>query len=170
MKYSRHLLATVSAVAVMSAGLGTPTAWSADDKVFPGVMCVRDHDQVGGTLFNDNSGRLYNSSGTSTLSVICPIVRDNTGSPSFSANVKVIDQHVSQAVSCRAISQSGDGNTTLQTPSVSSFPNGGNSSSGFSINLGSLAGFPNGYHFIRCSIPPLNAEYSAVASYQVTEQ
>ena len=167
MKYPRHLLATLSAVAVMSTGLGVSTAWSADDKVFPGVMCVRNHDFVGGTLFNDDSGRLYNSSGTSTLNVICPIVRDNTGSPSFSANVKVIDQHVSQAVSCRAISKSPDGNFEHITGLGSS---SGNSSSGIPINLGSLAGIPNGYHYIRCSIPPLNAEYSAVASYQVTEQ
>ena len=166
MKYPRLLLATVSAVVALSAGLGSPTAWAIDNTTFPGAMCIRNSDQPGGSAHFGNSARLFNTSTTTALNVICPIVRDNTTTPWASVQVTVIDQHVSQNVSCRALSFSRDGTTTLQTAVLST---SGNSSSGKVINFGAIGEFDNGYHFLRCHLPPKGAEASAVASYLISE-
>jgi hypothetical protein len=166
MKYRRLLLATVSAVVVMSAGLGASTAGAVDNQTFPGAMCIRNSDQPGGSAHFGNSARLFNTSTTAALNVICPIVRDTTTSPWLSVQVTVIDQHVSQNVSCRALSLSSDGNTTFQTSALST---SGNSSSGKVITFGPIGESDNGYHFLRCQLPPKGADASAVASYLISE-
>ena len=166
MKYFRHLLATLSAAMVMSAALGAPTAWADDTKTFPGAMCLRNSDHTGGSAYYGSSARLFNTSTTLALNVICPIVRDNTTSPWLSVQVTVIDQHVSQNVSCRALSLSRGGTTTFQSAALST---SGNSSSGKVINFGPIGEADNGYYFLRCQLPPKGADASAVASYLISE-
>lgn len=165
MKKLQSLFVTLSAAAVI-VGLGAPMAQAGDYKAFPGSMCVRNNDYSGGTLYYGSSGRLFNTSTTSWLRVICPIVRDNeTGSPSFQAIV--IDQHLSDGVACRAVSNSRDGTANNMTAVVTSQ---GNASTGKEINLGGVASKENfGHHHILCSIPPKGAANSAIASYIVLE-
>jgi len=165
MKKIYRLLATLSVAAVV-AGLGTSTAQAGDYKAFPGAMCVRNNDYSGGTLYNGSSGRLFNSSTTSWLRVVCPIVRDNeTGSPSF--QVIAIDQYLSDGVACRGVSSKRDGTASNMTAVVTSQ---GNASTGIAINLGGVASKENfGHHHILCSIPPKGADNSAIASYIVLE-
>jgi phage-related tail fiber protein len=165
MRKIHRLFATLSVAAVI-AGPGAPTAQAGDYKAFPGSMCVRNNDYSGGTPYYGSSGRLFNSSTTSWLRVICPIVRDNeTGSPSF--QVIVIDQYLSDGVSCRAVSNSRDGTANNMTAVVKS---SGNASTGKEINLGGIASKENfGHHHILCSIPPKGADNSAIASYIVLE-
>lgn len=166
MRKIHRLFTTLSAAAVI-AGLGAPTAQAGDYKVFPGTMCRPNSDySPNGYAYYGTSGRVFNSSSTSWLRVLCPIVRDNeTGS--VGTQVVVIDQNLSSGVACRTISSKRDGTANNMTAVVTS---SGNGSNGMFLNLGNLASKENyGYHHISCAIPPKGADASAVASYVTLE-
>ena len=94
MRNINRLFMILSAL-VLSGVLGAPTAWAVDDKVYPGTMCVRDNNG-GGSAYYSGSGRLFNASSTSAMTVTCPIVRDNTTSPWSLLQAVVIDNNTTK--------------------------------------------------------------------------
>ena len=164
MKKFYRLFATLGAVAVMSGALGASTAQAEDGKVFPGGMCYR---LSGGTANYTSNGRLFNSSAVSTMTVLCPIVRDLTQDPWNTIEVVAIDQHLNQNVTCRGFSNSRDGGLFGQTAALST---AGNGNAGQVLDLGGgIWEEARGYYFAKCDIPPVGAAQSGIASYIVVE-
>lgn len=159
-----HRLFTMLGAAAVIAALGAPTAWATDDKVFPGIDCVR----ASGGNPTIELGRLANSHTTSAMDLQCPIVRDNTLSPWFSVAATVIDQTTAGGVCMRAHSRSPGGSTGFSTGLVCST---GNGSQEQNLTLPPLAEFDRGCFFVRFSVPARQgtSPLSGVGSYRIAE-
>lgn len=166
MKNTRRLFTTVSAVAVMSGAFGTTAAYAfpGDEKVFPASMCIRIS---GGTPSYNSNGQLFNTSSTTSMTIVCPLVRDDVLGQWDAVQVIAIDQHLSEGVSCRGVSARPDGNTLVQT---SFRTTSGNSSSGQPLLLPGASEVDRGAFFVRCIIPVVGAAASGVASYLIAEE
>lgn len=163
MNHISRFFLTASAAAVIGA-LGSPTA-QADDKVYPGAMCIKLF--ATGTVEYTASGTIVNP-GATTATVLCPIVRDNAVRPWKLIEVVVIDQHVNLNISCTALSFSRDATTADSIVQSSS----GNSTNAQILSFEGVAEADRGYHFIRCQIPqtnPGNNAQSEITSYFVRE-
>jgi len=88
-------------------GLAAGTSGAADNKVFSGLVC----DPVAGTsgVMVRNNGTIYNSSTTSTLTVACPVVRDNPGVAiaANSVSFDVFDRNAAVTFSCQLCNEVG---------------------------------------------------------------
>jgi len=164
MKKFYRLFATLGAVAVITGAFDAPPAQADDGKIFPGSMCTRFS---GGTANYTSSGRLLNSSAVSTMTVLCPIVRDLASDPWITIEVVAIDQHLIQNVTCRGYSYSRDGGLF----GVSAlFSTAGNGNAGQVLSSGGgIWEADRGYYFAKCDIPPVGAAQSGIASYFVLE-
>jgi hypothetical protein len=159
-----RLFLTLSVAGLIGA-LCAPTA-QADDKVYPASMCVKVF--ATGTVEYNASGRIFNPSSNSAVTVLCPIVRDNTTAPWTTIEVVVFDQHPNLNVSCTAFSFRRDGvaaNSIVRTSA-------GSSTNAQTLSFGSVAEFDRGYFFLRCVIPqsaPTSGALSGIASYFIQE-
>ncbi|HEV8713497.1 MAG TPA: hypothetical protein VGX03_11810 [Candidatus Binatia bacterium] len=156
-----RLFLTLS-VAGLIGVLRTPTA-QADDKVYPGTMCVR----LQGGILSSNDNGLFNIGNTAML-VRCPIVRDNTTLPWNTLQVVVFDRDpsVPSNVVCTAFSHRRDGLSFF----AANRQTAGSSANAQFLNFTPLTEFDNGYFHFRCSIPPIvNGNPSGIASYFIRE-
>ena len=68
-------------------------------KQFAGAQCVR----ISGGSFAYYGGTIQNLSSSSTLNVMCPLIRDSAGLDG--TQIYVYDRHPSQAVSCNVVAE-----------------------------------------------------------------
>lgn len=112
-RYGRQILNGLAAFALLLAGASNAVAgctdeeiFTVDTKVFPGTMCR----QLGAasTVYYDGNGRVLNPS-TSSVTVICPIVRDASTEKWARIRVVVADRNPNANVTCSARSNQTDG-------------------------------------------------------------
>ena len=82
----------------LGAFLLSPRAMATDDKVYSAAICTQEG--TGGTYKIDDRGRIWNLHTSQTLTVGCPIVRDDTGGRMDQAFALVKDMHYSKNVVC----------------------------------------------------------------------
>ncbi len=137
--------------------------------VFPGASC-RAVGQDNGNVQYDVNGRVYNR-GTSPVTVVCPIVRQNETAAWSSLKVVLANRNSSQTINCKAYSGQVDGN-------------------GYAQSLNSTAYNPEWYQFetltftpptfvraegtyyLTCTLPPMQtgaANASMIMSYTLAE-
>ena len=137
-----------------------PVQAATNGKTLPGAACQPlNKDQVFGA---STSGVLFNT-GTATLTVICPIVRDtiaaNSSNGISSASVQVIDNNNNVGdprVTCVLESR-----TTAFGLVESLSASSGSGASATAQTLGAQGQYANlasgngGFYYFRCSIPPV---------------
>jgi len=139
---------------------------NADDKVLPGMTCVKQGD--GGTLQVDQWGKARNLNATQSLQVICPLVKDDAAWSVDTVQIRGLDGTTAMEIGCTAaatdatqdfiiwgtkvysgagaISNTGWYNLVIPTSSMPSIQNSGSS-------------------FVTCVIPPMqNGVASSIAS------
>ena len=162
-------------------GLGlTPLgAYAGDEKIYPGSNCSIQYECQGSSAYcseqkrNTLYGRLFNGSTTSTLSVDCPLIKDDYGGSDFnSAGMFVTDANPTRGIYCTFYSM----NAVVASPTFGWFSSR-STSSGYSSTNPVFLGFSrlsanplHGYAGIRCSMPALyNGQRSYINSYRVDE-
>jgi len=150
-------IAAVSMSATMDANAG-------DGKSFPGTFCQAE--SVGVHMGYTRTGRAQNPS-SSTMYVVCPIVRDAMTKGIAKANVIVYDRHYSRNLSCTLNSRDQNGGTMGYYKTVSS---SGSNSTRQVLRLGRQGAFSYGIYFMRCAVPGKYANNrSEIASYYMEE-
>lgn len=146
------LLSTLASVlSCLLMVLSPNQAWATEDKSYPATSCRRMQGNTGG-LGTRNNGTIENDSTATTLTVICPIVRDNTQSTAgWSIDVRVHDQTSSGLVSCTVTSAGTWGSIVHQVTQTTNT---------LGTGLGTLTMSPTsqgleGYSVLKCSIPPV---------------
>jgi hypothetical protein len=138
--------------------------------VYPAIGCAKE---VGsnGTLFVDAGGRIFNSDTFYTLTVDCPLVRQDVTRSWNEASVSVVDGNSNWGadVTCAFIQATFDGNTL----------SGASSHNTYGLPLGTstlfyYGGPPPGdvysYNYLRCTLPASQAGFnSGILSYRMTE-
>lgn len=169
MQYKNLTTALFLGVSVLAAGF-SPDA-NAVQTVYPAIACER-WSGGGGTTWYGGAGRVYNTSATSTLSLVCPIDHVNGLAPK-SAIVNVLDQTTNGQVCCRLEKRSADGGTSWVGPdactSVSGFSSSGTE---LTLQVNPAGGtFSGGTEFIFCGVNPQqsNSSQNAVNSYRFSE-
>lgn len=163
-------MSRASVLAYLAFSTTVARAASEDPKIYAGAQCVAASGtaSVATTYSSSGSrpGAIYNRSTSSTLAVICPVVRDNTSEDVKSAWVYVVDRS-SYAVECELCFQSPTGSTE----SCASDSSTGSSATPQALSI-SGPGTPvsNGHLYFYCEIPPASgSNYSYLISYQVHE-
>lgn len=160
-------------VPVLAIGLAAADAFAVDNRIQQGINC---HQISGGTAVVDWDGSIMNDSPTTAMGVLCPIVRDNTGSSPSYTQVDVLDQNPNhnpdQDVGCQIVS------TNSATGSVSQGiywgpwhqSSGANQTYQHFYHNANTSTFSMGSEAMACSIPPkFNADRSGIISYYVVE-
>lgn len=101
--------AIVSAVVRLCIALGALRAQAGDDKVFSATLC---RGFAGGTPVSVRDNRLFNT-GTTTLDVLCPLVRGSTLNLWLTTEVVGLDRHLTANVQGWAQSQNREGAALL---------------------------------------------------------
>jgi hypothetical protein len=166
MKSIHRLLATLSAIAVMSGVLDVSQARALDGKVYPGSMCVR---WSGPNPVYANSG--IGNPGTTTLYLDCPAAHDSINYGINNGWVKVLDRHFSSPAQCNLNSLYASGSWFFGwwTPFRSSI--GGSASSPVeTLYFGSLSSSSTAHYYYSCRVPPTyNGYVSYLMTYKVDE-
>lgn len=151
---------------LMGLAVAGSIALATDDKTYAGAACVKEG--TAGVLEADLYGRAFNRSSTATLTVICPVVRDDTGGAFDGGRATVIDQHYSQNVTCSLVNYSewGPGWNGYISRTTS-----GSSPSPMVLNFSGANNIDsNAYYAMRCVIPPTySGNASGVWAYKVME-
>jgi hypothetical protein len=177
MKHIHRLFIIFSAI-VLSGVLSAPTAqaFPGDEKVFPASMCVRIS---GGTPFYGDTGVLFNASRTSSMTVVCPLVRDDVLNRWDNVEVATIDGHPDAAVRCQGFSNSRDGSIHSRTePKMTVGPGLGPSNNTILVFPAIPAAEDRGSFIVRCTIPPNASDpppgfpggVSGLVSYLIAEE
>ena len=165
---ARHRRRVIGAVAAVGLLLGaTWRADAADRKNYPATMCVQPG--ASRTVQYDNSGRVINQS-ASSVSLICPIVRDHSDEKWSHIVVRVVDRSSGAGnVVCqtRRIRATDGASAIVETQQTTGFSDA-IQSLGFSTEPGSV-GILDTY-VLTCSLPPNNGNGpSSILSYGVEE-
>jgi hypothetical protein len=142
-----------------------------DIKVFPGTLCR----QIGttSTVQYDSNGRILNSSTTSAVTVICPIVRDASVDKWDGINIVVADRNPNTDITCQARSNQTDGlGWAYPNPAVKTTGAKFDWWSSDTLSIGSPVEERDlGTFFVTCTIPPRYQSYepSGVYSYRISE-
>lgn len=147
---THRLVIFVSLLALST--LSTPAS-AADDKIYPGLMCVG----VDGSVDTSN-GLAYNTSSSAELTVRCPIVRDVTTASAFTATAYLVDATPSDSVDCTFYYRKSS--TIAGSSSSTSTSSSGYSSTPTSLSW-SLTAYSGGYNDIKCTLP---VTYGCLAS------
>jgi hypothetical protein len=167
-QYARQFAYGLAALTLLL--VGASGAVAADAKVFPGTMCVQEGSTS--TAVYNGEGRLLNYS-SSPLTVICPMVRDNTTAPWQSVAVVVADRSTAADVSCTAVSAQHDGLWGGFNPETKK-----TTGADFDWWVSRTLSFgppsqerDNGTYFVRCTIPGKQQGWdpSGVYSYRIVE-
>jgi hypothetical protein len=142
-------------------------AEAADEKVFPGSLCVRLG--TNNSIYYTGSGGIANPS-TTTVTVVCPIVRDSVTANYSSVKVVVQDLNPSTNVACSVHATSQTGFLWHAYPNNPLPPNYSNSQL-YTFNIGQLPqAIDRGSYFVTCDLPPVyNGGTSGVFSYRIDE-
>jgi hypothetical protein len=166
-RYARQLVFGLAAVALLLAGA---SGAEAGVKVFPGTMCVQEGSTS--TIVRTGEGRVVNYA-SSPVTVICPIVRDNTAAKWSSVAVVVADRSAAADLSCTAISAQHDGLYGGFNPETKH-----TTGADFDWWVSQTLVFAppsqerdNGTYFVRCTIPGQHQGWdpSGVYSYRIDE-
>ncbi len=149
---------------------GAHTVSADDGKLYAGSECVA----YSGTARYSSAGAVYNSSATSDVSVVCPIVHDQLGGQNIaSAVVTVIDTNNdsgARRVSCRLLAHLRDNGTYFGNWSTIRHSHNGDP---VALNFGAIATLNAHHYYFRCAIPRRDANTnraSQIVSYRVNEQ
>lgn len=147
--------------ALLLATSGTAFA-QGNPKLYPGASCV----PVGGRAATFSDGLIRNSS-TSTLTVNCPIVRDEAGS--IEVRVYLEDKHPSQNISCYTSSLNDLSYTGWWSASISSAGTTSPAAPGW-LDLPRTTGTGSTYAYVTCTLPPsYSGQNSGIRSLFVRE-
>lgn len=176
--YRRHGRKVINGLAALALLLaGASGAKAADEKVFPGTMCVQQG--ISSTVYYDGNGRVLNSSTTQAVIVICPIVRDSVLDKWQSVKVVAADRNpnANLNVTCTARSNQTDGLGWSYDPTNPSDPFYATlnwwESKTFTFNPPTEER-DRGTYFVSCTIPPRYVNGSSVYdsgiySYRIDE-
>jgi hypothetical protein len=165
---ARYLASGLAAVALLLAGASGAAA--GDTKVFPATMCVQEGSTS--TIVRNGEGRVLNYS-SSPVTVVCPIVRDNTTAKWYSVAVVVADRSTAADVSCTAVSAQHDGLYGGFNPETKK-----TTGADFDWWVSRTLVFApqsqerdNGTYFVRCTIPGKQQGWdpSGIYSYRTDE-
>ena len=155
------LTAAAGSTATLAAQGPVLAAASPDAKMYPGSMC-----QVSGS-----SQSLYYSSAVianrtaSSVSVVCPIVRDNLEQGWQRIHVFVNDRHSTRDIECiaRALEADGSHGASTSVQSSGTIPQ--------MLTLGPVAAPQHGPYVLVCQLPPMEEpnQPSYISSYRVYE-
>lgn len=177
-KTRRRLLPRVIALTCLASGIAAPAAAS-DSKYFNGAFCrvafAFNGSNMADVVDYSTNGSVANRSTNQPMTLVCPIVRDNTSNTDGWDSIEVgyFDKHSGDAISCTAFSRTFSGGMGWDQGGLSVDTLGSswaktnmifNDGSGFSSN--------GGFYFIRCILPPLQgggADPSAIAYYRIQE-
>lgn len=152
---------------VLFSGLFGNAAFAQDAKIFAGAECVRS---------NSTSAANYNyyairNTGTSSQTVLCPIVRDDTTGSLAAASVWVKDVTSSGSVSCTLWSCDPSGTSCGTSGTLSS--SGSSSTAQELVLTGLPSGVSYGSYVLYCSLPAktssTTAPYSEIDTYIIEE-
>jgi hypothetical protein len=159
---------------VSLAGIAIQPAHAADQKVFPGSMCVR-YAGPGLTVEPLDNSSIFNNSGSAVMRVDCPIMKTRPRTGLSRVWVRVIDQHPTQNVVCRLVNSIRSGSNWSQRlgPSRQSSGNSPNRQSLQAAPVNPVDGWASelGHWYVSCSIPPLSSgRRSHIINYWVDER
>jgi hypothetical protein len=137
-----------------------PASWAVDTKIYPGNMC---NPWLQGDIGIASAYEYWNGYSNKTLTVSCPIVRDNEANTNGtqSVYVRVENRAVSSVpLYCYLRSYDSLGNL-VETSRTSNFNGPGKTSLFVDVNSSAVVG----YYSLECYLPP----YSGIMSYRVDE-
>ena len=138
-----------------------------DGKVYPGLMGARlNSSQPVPDVYFDG---FLNPSSTNALEAAFPVIHDSINHSIKKGWISVLDQHPSQAVEVKLLSNYRDktGFWGWQTAWIGS---GGNSTNYQQLNFNGIGSNTKSAHYIRANIPPThNGHRSGVIRYYVEE-
>ena len=145
----------------------TGAAEGSDRKVYPATNCQQDA-QSEGTPYYSTSGVVYNVSTSEPLTLVCPVVRDNTvdGYAEFSV---VVRNSAAELVSiwCTAESRYSSGGLYREDDRYLSTASG---TSWERLTFQAKPAPERGFYQIVCRLPRHSGDYApGIASYEVTE-
>lgn len=164
--YRRRLICGFAALALL---LAWASGSAADEKVFPGAMCVQttlfvksgrtEEMETTSTVRYSDAAEAFNVSPTDRIEVVCPIVRDSVTVAFERVAVVVRDLNEETNVFCTANVLSADGQTIHilepENPIPVNVPFSSEDSYTLRIpNVFPIRNFPRGSYFLRCLIPP----------------
>lgn len=141
-------------------------AHAIDGKTLPGAACQPlNKDSL---FFISSTGVLFNTSTTTFLTVICPVVRDTIASNGISsAQIRAIDNNTTFGVSCTLDSRNASAGLTSSRTANSA---AGTNPSPQTLSYFGLSSSSGGYYMFRCTIPPQQtAGTSGIVMYRVDE-
>ena len=144
--------------AVLMTGLGAQDAMALDAKVLPGMLCTR---MSGGIATIDSAGRMTNT-GSTSMTVLCPLVRDDTNGILNTLTASMVDQNVSSDGNCRVASVDRSSSSVSWTGKTYTSGNGNTSQS---LIRTPVADYNLGSFLLECSIPAVGAANSALVSF-----
>jgi hypothetical protein len=175
----RHVSTALTLMALLS--VSHPTlAQETNRKVYPGTFCQLESQAVGLTVFYDERGAILNDDSTSPVTVICPVVRDETEGTggirrAFVRYVKGAGGGGDRALSCTLHSRNHVGVAVVNPVERTDTRGPGTKIFSFGPVRNSDQGFP-GYYLFVCVIPrPIElpdgsfTPQSGIISYRVDE-
>lgn len=165
--------ALLAAVLVTSM-YGASAQAASDGKIYPAMMC-RPTAASASNWTVDSYGRMYNSSTTATLTIVCPVLDDetdtSTSSNDISVDVYYIDASAGTSLSCTFTSRDIVTNVTsdYDTYTTSAFA----SAAVQTMSLGALVAgdWGDDFAYIKCTLPAKDTSlgYSYLVAYRVDE-
>ncbi len=158
---------TCAALCGALAFIASTGALASDHKSYPATSCKPVHGS-NGILGPRPDGSVENDSTAFPLTVICPIVRDNTVTTgAWSVSVHVEDANNSGSVQCTGLSMGPFGGVVDDQASL---PTDGPGTGAAFLTMALAQSAEAGYYAVRCVLPPMGANgRSAVNSYLVKE-
>jgi len=141
----------------------TASVFAVDNKIFPSSMCQPAvHSSASDLRYF--SGQLFNS-GTSFISVQCPVVRDNTTNLNGTLGARInVRSNGLQALTCRFSSKTRFGGS-IPPIALSNRTDSTNANANITLNMDVAASVVDGQYDIFCRIPP----GGRIFSYSVLE-
>jgi hypothetical protein len=160
-----RISSTLAAALVTVATLATTsTASASDKKIYPAASCQPATESLG-TAYYSTTGAVYNVSATKTLTLVCPVVRDNTGDEWLA--ISVVARNPAEAnIWCTAESRYSTTSLFKEDHRYLAV----NGTTWTTLNFTAKPAPDNGFYQIICRLPKHVASYApGIASYSVTE-
>jgi hypothetical protein len=141
MKIQSHAMSAAAAMLILTAGQASAVS---DAKSYAGVNCR----SVGGGTFNLNFGDVYNS-GSTPMSIMCPILQDQ-GHIS-SAVAKVFDRNPGEDYTCELSAETATGTFFTEDLSAASTGSGFWGPNVAQLTFSALT--PQAYGYLACTVP-----------------
>ena len=139
-------------------------ALAVDSKTLPGSACQPTTSTYAANLVI-SKGAIYNSSTTSSIKVVCPIIDDTSGDLDYTY-LYVYDGHSTSAIECNLYSRDISSAATGDSDSDSSTGTGSQTLT--FLDVGGTAG--DYYQYLECTIPAKGTSYSYIYGYYAHEE